>query len=676
MELQPLILTACNDDILRLIVANLDAARDVFALSLSCKSLYQFVRAEGWRVFVRRRFPWFSLQAVGSDDWAKFAQSLRFQTRCWERRSFKFRTFLQDPGASLGSYGPRRRGVPFQAMVDAYFDPEAETELVVWGAGEDIVGRWRQKGGVRGSSLVAWHESLGVDGGYAPGPDDVTALRLMRGPVGQHDELGILVGRDNGHLRLLSAEQDRFGRLLVDLAPRHAHAPALAESEQETINSLDVSYHDRPQGQVVAATQSSLLFYNLPGDSASKRVGPSAVRDLKRDLFDDGNKKAALCSAKWMGGDIVAFTLKGTDHPLRYLKVTESGVTYHTAAKNPLLQSEHRLRYRNVCPNSLQPVRRSYYNRAEANLLLSAWKDGTVRLQDLRSPSAFDAIYQDNINPTETLETLLVSDSERFLGASGTDLTVKIFDLRWDRPYHHLSELECSSQAPLPPPRQPFLSEPPEPTEHRTACEHLLGRHCRWHALSRLQYYQPNAKLFLVESHGAHISTSRRIWSLARASPVSPNFYLGISGGIVEASMEPSLDPPGVVAPRVRRDANFAFTDWDAPDQGASCSYVSRVLVPGIQEIGDGLASPHNQRPIKLPPLVSARDWGMEMSQAVPEEWKARHRLDRCFQRIDDFAGLRGQDGVVVHEDVEDGIVLSGDAASGSRWSRIPRGRR
>ncbi len=263
-------------------------------------------------------------------------------------------------------------------------------------------------------------------------------------------------------------------------------------------------------------------------------------------------------------------------------------------------------------------------------------------------------------------------DSLRFVGASGTDLTIKIFDLRWNRPYHHTSELSCNDGVPFPPPRQPFLSEPPDPTGGRAVCDSLLGRLCRWHALSRQRYYRPNAKLFLVDPHGAHFTSTRRIWSLARPSPISPNFYLGISGGIIEASLEASLDPPGIVVQRVRRDANFAFTDWDSHDQGALCSYVSRMLVPGVQEIGDGLASPHNQRPIKLPPLVSARDWAMQTSSDTPEEWKARHRFDRCFQRMDDFTGFsrveRKGDGRIA-------TLNLGDSPFDPRWAHLPASR-
>ena len=265
-----------------------------------------------------------------------------------------------------------------------------------------------------------------------------------------------------------------------------------------------------------------------------------------------------------------------------------------------------------------------------------------IRLQDLRAPSSFDAIYQDNINPTETLETLLVTDQERFIGASGSDLTIKLFDLRWNRPYHHTSEITCSPHAPFPHVRQPFMQEPPEeaaPTRGR--CDQITASLCSWHTLGRLEYYRPNAKIFLVDTRGSQRTPTRRIWSLARPSQISPNFYIGISGGIVEASLEPSFQPPELTnalnPAEIHRDANFAFTDWDAHDQGEPSGYTTRTLVPGIQEIGVGLASPHNQRPIKLPPLVSAKEWALEVTSYMLPEPMRRHRLDRCFQRADDF---------------------------------------
>ena len=372
-----LLLNSCNEDILRLIVSYLESAKDVYALSLTCRSLGQFVKTEGWRTFVRTRFPWFTLQPATPGDWVKLGQSLRFQTRCWERRSFKFRAFLQDPRLFLGAPG-RKNGAFFQTVVDAYFDHDAEVELVVWGAGQDLVGRWRERGVFRGSSKVTWHESSGSRSGYFPGPDDIRALVVVRDPMGYSGEYGVLEGRDNGHLRLLSADAAQFGRPLATFQPQSANAHEIAAVEQDTINSLDVGSHSDNLGRVAAATKSTVFLYQLPEDSSCSQIAPLAAKNLREDLFQ-GRKDAALCSAKWVGGDVIAVALKGVSNPLRYIQVTPTGMTYHTAATNMGLESEHGLKYRNVCPNSLQPLWDNSLAKSGQRLLLSSWKDGTVR---------------------------------------------------------------------------------------------------------------------------------------------------------------------------------------------------------------------------------------------------------------------------------------------------------
>lgn len=378
-EGQPLILTACNDDILRLIVANLDAFRDVVALLSSCKSLYRFTWAEGWRTFVRTCFPSCKLPASDGDHWIKLAQSLRFQTRCWERRALRFRVFVPDPGFSRGGHDSRR-GVPFHGVVDAHFDPDNQEELVVWGAGEDIIGRRRDNQGFHGATQINWVESPGRDYGYAPGPDDVKALTIVPSPMGHQEELGMLVGRDNGHLRLLSTKEGSFGSVMASFSPGQPNNQTGTSFKQETINSLDVSYRDQRQGMAVASTKSAVFLYPLPADESHSSVAPSLVIDCKNGAIRDPAGHMSVCSATWIGCSI-ALTVKGPSvNPLNVITITDSGYADITpAAKNLGLQSAHELKYRNICPHSLQSIRPLSAAQGDTDLLLSSWKDGTVR---------------------------------------------------------------------------------------------------------------------------------------------------------------------------------------------------------------------------------------------------------------------------------------------------------
>jgi hypothetical protein len=234
--------------------------------------------------------------------------------------------------------------------------------------------------------------------------------------------------------------------------------------------------------------------------------------------------------------------------------------------------------------------------------------------------------------------------TERFLAGGGDGLTIQIFDFRWPKPYHHTSGLPCLSRPPFPHPHQPFMKPLPTPDPNpRSHCDHAANLPCHWHFLSRSLYYRPNAKYFLSESLRSLTranSSSRRsagstVWSLARASDLSPNFYIGISGGVIEATLEQTPDtlPPNTATV----DPNFGFSDWRAAAPAES-GYRSKPLVPALMETGDGYSFKGNDRSILLPGLrryQGPRDWeGVEMERAGLRRW---HRLDGGYQMEGDF---------------------------------------
>lgn len=244
----------------------------------------------------------------------------------------------------------------------------------------------------------------------------------------------------------------------------------------------------------------------------------------------------------------------------------------------------------------------------------------------MRTPSPFDAVYQDNVDPWSNTETLMAYGTERFV-AGGEGLTIKIFDFRWTKGYYHTSGLSCLDRAPFPAPHQPFLKPPASAPEVRAVCDHVRGLPCRWHELSRRIHYRPNVTYF-VSDPSRSIRTSS-VWSLARASDVSPNFYLGLSGCVIEANLEQS-DTAMV-------DPNFGFHDWRAappPESG----YSGKPLVPSLMEIGDGYAFKWNDQPIVLPNLMPHRR--PRVWRGVPGLLKKHHRLDDGYQLEGDFDDL------------------------------------
>ncbi|KAK4176812.1 hypothetical protein QBC36DRAFT_3824 [Triangularia setosa] len=611
-----------------LVFANFDCARDLRALALTCKKLRDAVDNDGWRRFVERSFPSLSIPIPNGNrhTWKQLAESLTWQGRCWDRRALQFQVLLHSPqGDDVRRHQARFRGNAgykglFHSVVDAHFDPATHEELVVWGAGEDIVARYRERHGVDKSSKSTWHRVNGRELGFRAAYDDVNSIKI----VNHHTGRAVVTGRHNGTVSLISAEPGHFGQPISELkftSPDTSETTTAAEPEN--LSSLDILQHGA-ETRIAVATRNSLVIFDLPGDIAAE-LEPSATFDLKTEIFSLNTSR--LSRARWMEqGETIALALSGSPNPLRYLSLTPTGITHHTAAKNATITAQFELKNNgNICPNSLEPVYRSGGSRT--SLLLSAWRDGTIRLQDLRTPSPFDAVYQDNVDPWVDAEALMTYGTERFVAGGGDGLTVKIFDFRWDRPYHHTSGLSCLNRTPFPAPSQAFLKNPASSAFGNEKCGQ--GRACHYHEFSKHIYYRPNAKFYLSRSL---INSSASIWSLARGSDISPNFYIGISGGVIEAGLEPC--PNNYPPDQLITDPNFGFPDWRGRTAEGS-GYMSRQVSPALMEIGDGYAYKHNDRPILLPKL---KDCGGPPAWTGSRlELSKYHRLDMNYQMESDF---------------------------------------
>jgi len=256
------------------------------------------------------------------------------------------------------------------------------------------------------------------------------------------------------------------------------------------------------------------------------------------------------------------------------------------------------------------------------------------RLQDLRTPSPFDAIYEDNIDPWADMESLLVYGTERFVGGGMNGATIKIFDFRWTKGYYHTSGLPCLDKRPYPKPVQPFLSEPTIAGNGKLCgqrCNHVLGTACRWHGLSRDIYYRPNASFFLSKTLRGYASTA--VWSLSKPSDFSPNFYIGISGGILEANL---------MHGGTNCDPNFGFEDWR--ESMAPKGYKTNPVSPSMMETGDGLLVQSNDRAIGLPPMLRMRENGAatrDEKDTATQPFDGHCRLDEGIQGQGEESDIR-----------------------------------
>ena len=149
--------------------------------------------------------------------------------------------------------------------------------------------------------------------------------------------------------------------------------------------------------------------------------------------------------------------------------------------------------------------------------MLSSWDDGTIRLQDLRTPSPVDRVYQDNFEVATPINALVAYGLERFIAGSAYTHMLKVFDFRWTKGYYHTDSLPCASNSPYPTPRPPTIVDKPEYHDNQPFCNHILGRLCRWHALSRHDFYRPNCNIYLPFRN----YVSSPIYSLAKTSDAS-----------------------------------------------------------------------------------------------------------------------------------------------------------
>jgi hypothetical protein len=645
------------DDVLLVIVVQLETARDIRALLLANRRLASLFRSDdesGWRAFVRARFPTTPIPFVSSPSpssypkWGELARSLTWQSRAWQRRSLYFQGILPE-GSYTEEFPRRRQGTPYHPVIDAHYDFAAKEELLVWGAGENLIAR-RRRLGREGSSLdkVVWHRLEGKDLGYSAGRDDIRAVSVLDG-VG--DDLGALVGRDNGNLVLLDLSEKGFGKKLADFSPEFATVDETEEFgpttrfNQGTINSIDVSGQKR---LVAAATRAGVQLYHLP-EEAGANIQPSAYLDLATHHFDLPN--TTLGHARWVGEDLMAFALQGCEHQLRYAAVTPTGIETLSPYKNPDLEERFDINYEKgkLCTHSLAPIDASSVPGGNSSLLLAAWRDGTVRLQDLRTQSPSDLVYCDNVDPWSEFESLLPFGTSHFVAGGAVGATVKVFDFRWPKNYYHTTALPCSPEKPFPNPIQHFLKPPPSASaERRDQCiAGLNDRRCTWHELSRELYYRPNGTLFFSKALPPK-DVYACVWSMARSSPLAPNFYIGISGAMVEVSLSSVTGGyPDVVTTEF--DPVFGFPLGEQHDAGGA-GYATSPLEPMLMETGDGMMYNDNHTTVRVPPM-RGKEWNnlrKDEDEDIPQELRARHRLDERYHIKSDFAGNSDSRGVEV----------------------------
>jgi len=600
-------------DILLLILGYLDTARSVAHLAATCRGLYQFVSANGWREFVTTCFRSLKLPTVtANEDWVELARALTSQSRDWDRKAFTFHSL--SPPVPRQRNGRRIRtgqSIPVNILVDAHEsrDGSLVEELVLWGAGEDVLGRIRRKDR---ASVVSesWHCQKGSEAGFRAGKDDTTAISILKSGRSEEDQgFEAVVGRANGDLRLISVGDSDFGRTLMHFSP-----PASSSIRQNQIQTIDFETESRT---LIAGTKENVLLYSIPGQDTGRLelvIGAPSVDPVTAISLKDRPQSPSfdfIRSIKCLNKTTIAVALNRSFDPIQVLSVTPTGLDVSRASRMSReyhhILSDHPRTVRAILPVDTRSIA-----SGGQNVVLSSWDDGTIRLQDLRTPSPVDRIYQDNFEVRTPINALVSYGLERFVAASAHSHMLKIFDYRWPKGYYHTDSLPCTNASPYPKPIPP--TKVPEPRHHddRTRCDHLTGRLCRWHALSRHDFYRPNCSFYMP----SHYATSPT-YTLAKPSDVSPTIYAGLSGLLVEATLKSGVSP--------------------TPTPDTNPLYVQERKKVAMLETGDGYAIDDISKCYRVP-RIRRQSFSSNGRDISISRW--RHRLDEDMQEPRDWRDI------------------------------------
>lgn len=611
--------------LLRIIFRNLDTAQSFGRLAQTSKSLKQIVEHHGWNVFVRAHF---DSRNLPPGNWKTVARRLSWQNRAWERRALILSSLVspkklaQQSNRGRGGRGGRggRQGRPAQTfppsvILDAssHTQGRAEHELLAWGIGEDVVLRWRE---LHHSvpKKEKWTNVQGEMAGFKAGQDDVSALALLKDPETKQAQM-MLVGRASGYLQLLSTHQKDMGRTIAWLQPGPTDNPTTEQGEVQHIDA------NMSQYSAAVATKDSLFFYPLleqwpnpkdlsldeNGNPAEFVIHPAeslSVKNMQESVPFQQIRQ--VCNIQ--NGD-VALALSGTTQPLRYLTRTPSGTVITNSAKvqasSRCSQSYIYNDHQTQTSRCILALDASFLPGGSAYTTLSSYDDGTIRLQDLRTPSAIDTIYQDHFELTTPIGPLLADGTQRFIAGSARTSVLKIFDYRWTKSYHYTDAVPCSKN-PLGPTPKPLTWLAPPSVPHRARCCFMTGQFCTRHVLARTDFYRPNCNIYLPNIY----QDASPVYTLARASPMSPNIYAGLSGELVTMSLRNQV--------AAEKETQF----MQRRTKKTLVGYTYHESLTSLVETGDGIALNDISESQRVP---AVRKHGRDPAQVAAQEF---NRLD------------------------------------------------
>ncbi|KAM0248280.1 hypothetical protein ACHAQJ_009521 [Trichoderma viride] len=600
------------DDLILDIVQHLETARDVAHLGGTSKHAHAVINQSGWRSFVRAKFPSFNIPSGALSGWNGVADRLTYLDRCWDSRGLSLTVYGEKSPArpKRRDFARSRQSVNFHSVVDATTLSSTQEEMLVYGAGENLVFRQKE---TNGKGQDSWSKLGGRETGYAAGTGDVTAISIIQRQ--QFPE--VVVGRATGDLQLLSARDGTLSDASQQFLPTHdASNQSKTPLPRKSPGQRAVSWTEwQPEGKLLASCRSSILtLYNL-SDTEEATLKPMLFYDVSKDSAAD--EISLLRSVKFMGQDVVACGLGGCTEPLRWAKIRPTGIEFFNAARNSGVSedgSSTKKSAEKTTVRSIQPV-----TRMNENLLLSAWDDGSHRLSDLRSPLGHDVLYRDGFQPYQASSSLLVYGSERFVAGNNCSPDIRFFDFRFPKPYHHTSAMPCSTNAPTPgrPYQYGTINDLDElQIQPAETCDSSSGQTCTWHHLSKQDSWRPDAVIHIYSA------SMDRVHCLAKASDLSTSFYCGVRGALVEATYALGEDVYSGAAISRRS----APDGWQASDPEGRVS----LMETGVG-LRDGESQLEEQTQTRMPELYYYEPWSIPETDSEGVETLKREggrRLD------------------------------------------------
>lgn len=540
--------TALSDlppELLDHITTYLPTANSLSKLSLTNKSLHNFVEKNAWRTFSCLHFP--SLCPRTSSSWKFTARTLTGQSRSWHRRAFVAR--YTEPHGDITSFPgkakverwkrPKGQTIGFTPHMDVYeleLPKGRRREVLAYSAGAEVCVRIREwHVGRQGKEKehVKWQT-------YRPlaayeGRDDVTTVKLLRPEVGKEREgVRMVTGTANGDLQVLTLSDD-------DKIEGDGVDKVYLTTQGQPVRSSSLLQQDgSPELLAAEVGDSKICLYPLDGDKS--KVAPSSKIDIKAAALGNGDvlsKAYRPWSTNFLSSQHLAVGLGPSEEPIHVYTLTESGISNENVRKFCLsIDSDLEDRSDEIAPGGIAtkplssvypitplPASSAATSNRDSQVFLSGAYDGIVRLHDLRSPRDVQGTY---VDPTDdsAIYSLLARGRETLLVGSNRHNLVKVFDLRLgSKCYSYLDAQPVSNNT--------TLTAPSTPQTHRD-----------W-SLFLKPHSTPtsNAHNQANQSWRARRAAESSIYSLASASPSSPHVYAGIENNVVELAFTDVSDP-------------------------------------------------------------------------------------------------------------------------------------